>query len=154
MDQNPSKFEHVAGGVTAGTGKFLMGTIKTVINAIDPNEEVDFKSLPFVSSFIRKTSPAKWKIIDDYYNLQKEIVGVDALAKAYYQQSDYDKFIQVKTNGYYNEYASIIKGKDKALTGLMGSMDLETASGSEEVLYFMKGTIDQINELKARYNRK
>jgi len=154
MDLNPSKFEHFAGGMLAGTGKVLMGFVNTVINAIDPDKEVDFKNLPFVSSFIRKTSPAKWQIISDYYNLQKEIVGVDSLSKAYYNLGEYDKYIQVETNGYYTEYASIIKGKDKALTGLMGSMDMKTASGSEEVLDFMKSTIEQIKELKARYNRK
>ena len=152
-DWNPSKIEHLIVALTAGTGKMIMDTGKSIIKAINPNEEIDFKDLPFVNSFIRKTPEAKWKIIKEFYGLKKEIEGIDVLKRAYYKKGSYDKYVQLSTNGYYAQYEGIVTGLDDAVQNLMKTMDFKTASGSDQVLGLMKTTIDQVKQLKLNYKR-
>jgi hypothetical protein len=153
MDYNPSKIQHIITGYTAGTGKFFMDVFKTAYSAVAPGETIDFKDIPFVNAFIRKTPEAKWNIIKEYYSLKKEIEGVDVLSKAYYNLAKYDQYAKVASNGYYNEYAAVVEGLDKAVQGLMGKMDYKTASGSEKVLDLMKTAIGRVNEIKLKYKK-
>lgn len=153
MDWNPSKIQHIITGYTAGTGKFFMDVFKTAYSAVAPGETIDFKDIPFVNAFIRKTPEAKWNIIKEYYSLKKEIEGVDVLSKAYYNLAKYDQYAKVASNGYYNEYAAVVEGLDKAVQGLMGKMDYKTASGSEKVLDLMKTAIGRVNEIKLKYKK-
>ena len=153
LDWNPSNLEHLVTGYTAGTGKFVMDVFKTTYNAIAPDKEIDFKDLPFVNAFIRKTPEAKWDIIRQFYDLKKEVEGVPVLAKAYYNDQKYSQYATVKSNSYYNEYAATIGGFDKAVQSLMATMDFKTASGSQQVLDLMQTAIDKVNKIKLKYKK-
>jgi hypothetical protein len=152
-DWNPSNIEHVFTSYLGGTGKGVADLATTLVQAATPGAEIDFNNIPFVNAFIRKTPPAKWKIIEDYYDLQDEIFAVPALEQSYFNKGDYEKYVDLKSDPYLNEYAAVVNGMDKALTKIMKGMDFKTAEGSDEVLDFMKQTIDQVKGIKQKYKR-
>ena len=153
-DWNPSYIEHLIKGYTGGSGAVISDAFTTAMQAIDKNQPVDFKNIPFVNSFIRKTPDAKWKVIEEYYNLKDGTRGFEPLKRTYRGEDDKSKFINVATNPYYNEVSSVLDAYDKKLTKVMKYMDYKTAEGSEEVLSTMKEAIEKVKEIKLKYNRK
>jgi hypothetical protein len=158
-DWNPSDIEYQIKGYLGGTYKFLSDVITTTVQVVNPDKEVDFNNIPFVNVFIRKTPASKWKVIEEYYNLKKDIgySSFDMLKKTYLsdakKDNDTSKYEDVASDPYLNEYSKIMEGYDNRLTKQMQDMDYKTAEGSQEVVETMKEAISEIKSLKQNYKK-
>jgi len=155
LDINPSVIEHILEGYTGGTGRFFNDALKTGIQAINPDQEVDFKNAPFINAFIKKIPEAKWKIIGEYYDLKSEGTesSFDALKRTYFNREDKTKFVNLASSDYYNEFNSVLDAYDKILTTKMEYMDYKTAEGSKDVTNTMQEAINEIKAIKLKYKR-
>lgn len=156
LDINPSYVEHLITGYTGGTGRFIDDVLTTAMQAVIPDQEVDFKNAPFLNSFFKKIPEAKWKIIGEYYDMKSDgnESKFDALKNSYFNQEDKTKFLELAPSGYYNEYNATLDAYDEMLTEKMKFMDYKTAEGSEEVTNTMKDAIKALKQVKQKYNRK
>ena len=160
MDINPSSLEHLFKGYTGGTGGVFSDLISIVAQALDPDEEIDFRDVPFVNKFIRNTPEAKWNIISEYYDLKKENDRDLALMKEYKKKAmeTWDTFLyermatdeyRVRRQQVFDTYEDQIK----ELTRKEVKDDLETASLAIEMMDYCIGQVKQLDELY-RKNRR
>ena len=145
LDVNPSEIEHLITGYTGGTGRFVTDLVTTAGQLVT-DEEVDFKNVPFINSFIKKTPEKKWTILREYYDLKDEITALAPLKK---QELDKGKMV----SSYYVEYKDILDGSDKTVKSLMSEIDLYETSSNDLVFQQMQQTIEQVKELKEYYNK-
>ena len=78
LDINPSTIEHLFKGYTGGTGGVFSDMITTISQALDVEQEIDYRNMPFVNRFIRKVPESKWDIISKYYNLRDDNKVINA----------------------------------------------------------------------------
>lgn len=156
MDINPSQIDHIVKGYLGGTYKFLSDIVTTASQAVSEEEDVDFNNIPFVNSFIRKTPEAKWRTIQQYYDLKTDdgFISFDALKREFLKKEDKSQYIELATDNYLNKYSAIMSAADKKLDAQMKAMDYKTAEGNEAVLETMSETIEKINALKKEYKIK
>ena len=154
LDVNPSYIEHLITGYTGGTGGVLSDAMTTAFQAIKPDQEVDFKNVPFVNAFLKKVPEKKWAIIEQYYKLKDEQLPYSGLKREYFNKSDKSQYINIATDGYSNEYNAVLDAYDKKLQMQMEFMDYKTAEGNEAVINTMQDAINAINEVKQKYNKK
>ena len=58
------------------------------------------------------------------------------------------------SNTYYIEYVNKIKAYDDIVGALSQQVDYKTSEGTDPVIDMMKRAIEDINELKTKYDRK
>jgi hypothetical protein len=158
LDVNPSTVEHLFKGYTGGTGGVFSDLLTTVSQALDPEEEVDFRNVPFVDKFIRKAPEAKWNIISEYYDLKedndRDVVLMKEYEKKGRETGDVSQYSRMATDEYrvmrrqlFDTYEDRISDLTKTAT----KDDMETA---DLVIEMMDRCIGQVKELEARYRRK
>ncbi len=143
LDINPSQIENLITGYTGGTGRFITD-LTTTAGQLLTDEEVDFKNIPFVNSFIKKTPEKKWRILGKYYDLKDEITGLTELTK-----QERSKFKHIPL--YYREYKNILDRNDKSIRKIMSELDLYDTKSDDPIFDMMQMTIDQVDDLKERY---
>jgi len=157
LDMNPSVIEHLFKGYTGGTGGFLSDLVTTTVQAVKPDQEVDFRNAPFVNRFIRKTPEAKWNIIAEYYNLRDDDKVNSALQKLYAQEAegsgDWSKVYGMEGNDYLQQYHEIFGFYEKELEGAAKDKKYDFVEGSEYAIKLMKDAIAEIHDLKKKYNK-
>lgn len=161
-DWNPSKIEHFIKGYTGGTGGVISDIFTTIAQVTNPNEELDRRSLPFINAFIRKTPEAKWKVIQQYYDLSDEFPNYEKLVKKYEKniyekgatQERIDKFKETAGDTYAQSYVTTLNQYESVIDELSDNLDMDTAEGSEEILNMMQEAIKAMDELKKQYNKK
>jgi N12 class adenine-specific DNA methylase len=155
---NPSYVEHLFKGFTGGTGAVFSDLITTISQAIAPDQEVNFKNVPFVNKFIRQTPEAKWNIIADYYNLKDAVSVHSGLKRAYKQQAeaggDSSQIEATEGSSYYEEYQSILESYDKDIKEIGDQVDFTDIEGTAPIYALMKQCIDDIKNLKLKYQMK
>lgn len=158
FDINPSVVEHLIKGYTGGTGGVVSDIMTTAYQTLAPTQEVDFKNVPFVNAFIRKTPEAKWKTIQTYYDLKDEMKGYKTVERAYRQDAlsggNKDRYVGAASNTYAQSYLRILDSYDAIIGLATQNMDFKTAEGSEQIISLMEDAIKSIDKLKTQYNKK
>jgi hypothetical protein len=157
MDWNPSYVEHFIKGYTGGSGAVIVDLVTTAFQAIKPDQDIDFKNIPFVNKFIREVPEAKWNIINEYYALKELVSGHEDLKKEYEKQAEIgkgvEKFKQVMGAPYYEEYQNIYDLYDKQIKKASEVKGFDTINGSQYSIKLMQECIDKIKELNKKYKR-
>jgi hypothetical protein len=161
LDYNPSFVENLLKGYTGGTGAVLNDLITTVLQAVTPGEEINFKNVPFVNKFLRQTPEAKWNIISEYYSLKEPVEVHQALEKQYEGQAETGKVMHEKiekykktiSNPYYIQYDAIFNTYDKQITELKKDESFNPVDGSKRAIELMEECNDKIKTLKIKYNK-
>jgi hypothetical protein len=158
LDINPSTLEHLFKGYTGGTGGVLSDLIVTVKQAVSPDESIDFKNVPFVNRFIRKTPEAKWNIIAEYYNLRDDYTINNRLDKDDVKQAeetgDWSRVTAAYGNEYLQQYKMIFQMAEKELDYATKEKKYDLIEGSRYAVEIMDRTNEQIKALKEKYNKK
>ena len=158
MDINPSWVEHLLKGYTGGTGAVVSDVLTTGYQMLSPEADVDFRNIPFINAFIRKTPEAKWKTIGKYYELKDALPHYKMIENAYKKQAfsggDPTRYKQAVSNPYAQEYISTLSRYQAIIDLMTDKMDMQTAEGSEKVLEQMENAIKAIEELNKKYKRK
>jgi hypothetical protein len=158
MDINPSTLEHLFKGYTGGSGGVLSDLITTVSQVVDPDKAIDYKNVPFLNKFVRKTPEAKWNVISEYYNLRDdEKIGLtvekDALKTAR-ETGDWSKANAIYGNEYLMRYAEIFKYHEKELDDAAKEKKYDIVEGSLHAIQIMEQCVNDIEKLKKEYNKK
>jgi hypothetical protein len=157
LDINPSAVEHIMKGYSGGTGGMITDMITTAYQGISPETEVDFKNMPFVNKFIRKTPEAKWNIIADYYNLKEEAGGYADLTKIYESQASEggtpDKYNQIASDQRALAIQDIFASYDSDIKELSKDKVKDDVASADQIIVLMKQCLDQVNQYKKAYGQ-
>jgi hypothetical protein len=158
MDINPSTVEHLFKGYTGGTGGVFSDLITTIGQVVDPDKNIDYKNVPFINRFIRKTPEARWNIIAEFYNLRDDenissAVEKNALKEAK-QTGDFSKVNAMYGNEYLQEYRAIFKNYEHELDNAAKEKKFDLVEGSNNAIEVMKNCINDIHVLKEKYGKK
>jgi len=157
LDINPSIVEHLIKGYTGGTGGVASDAVTTAIQLWPGGQEFDFRNVPFVNAFIRKTPEAKWKVIREYYDNKAVIVPYSGLLRAYranaLKTGDTEKYREAYGNGYYQEYQQLVKVYDSIIGTQSEHVNYQTSEGTDAIIETMKEANKTIKELNKRYKR-
>lgn len=158
MDINPSTVEHLFKGYTGGTGGVLSDLVTTIAQS-SADEVIDFRNVPFVNRFIRKTPEGKWNIISEYYDNRDDArigsrIEKDTLKKAE-ETGDYSKVNAIYGDDYIQQYKEIFRyfeGEIDDAIKIDKSFDI--VEGSNIATDLMKECNQAIATLKTKYGRK
>ena len=157
LDINPSKVEHIFKGYTGGTGGVVSDAINTVAQFARPDEDVDFRNLPFVNAFIRKIPEGKWATIREFYDLKDKYSDYEKVMNEYkkiaFKGGDTKRYIDSATNTHAREYITTMNYYDSILGKMMKTVDMKDADNSKDVLDLMEKAINDIEKLNKRYNK-
>jgi len=157
MDINPSGVEHIFKGYTGGSGGVFSDLITTIKQAGDPDENIDFRNVPFVNRFIRKTPEAKWNIIREYYdNRDDKRIGVflqKDLEKRAEESGDWSKVEKIYSNQYIQEYHEIFRMYEAELDDAAKDKSFDLVEGSKRAIDLMEQCNRDIAKLKERYKK-
>jgi N12 class adenine-specific DNA methylase len=158
LDINPSFIEHLFKGITGGSGAVLSDIITTISQALSPDEEVNFKNIPFVNKFIRQTPEAKWNIIAEYYNLKDAVSAHKGLKRDYQKQAEAGGSTAgieaTEGSNYYQAYQDILDSYDKDIKEISDQVDFNDIEGTKPVYDLMSQCIADIKALKKQFNMK
>jgi len=158
LDVNPSTIEYLFKGYTGGTGGVVSDLITTVSQTLDPDEEVDFKNVPFVNKFLRQTPPAKWNIISEYYDLKEANDRDITLMKEYEKQGretgNTSQYERMAEDEYRIERKMIFDSYEDQISDLTKGVTKDDTETSSLVIELMDMCVGEVKELEARYKRK
>jgi len=158
LDVNPSTIEHLFKGYTGGTGGVVSDLITTVSQAIDKEQVIDFKNIPFVDRFLRKTPPAKWNIISEYYDLKEANDRDITLMKEYEKQGretgNTSQYERMAEDEYRIERKMIFDSYEDQISDLTKGVTKDDTETSSLVIELMDMCVGEVKELEARYKRK
>ncbi len=158
LDVNPSTVEHLFKGYTGGTGGVVSDLITTVSQAIDKEQEVDFKNVPFVNKFLRQTPPAKWNIISEFYSLKEATDRDVTLMKEYEKQGretgNTSQYERMAEDEYRIERKMIFDSYEDQISDLTKGVTKDDMESSSLVIELMDMCVGEVKELEARYKRK
>ena len=158
LDINPSNVEHLFKGYTGGTGGVFSDLMTTISQALDKEEEVDFRNVPFVNKFLRETPEAKWAVIREFYDYKSQDDRDATLLREYEKQAESgettDGYMRMATDEFRMQRHDLLQYYEDAISDLTKGTtkdDTETASLAIEL---MDQCIGQVKELEMRYKRK
>ena len=153
LDINPSTIEHLFKGYTGGTGGVFSDMITTISQALDVEQEIDYRNMPFVNRFIRKVPESKWDIISKYYNLRDDNKVINALSSNYFKEGQYEKALEIAGDEYMAKYVAIFKHYESALNDAKKAVDFDDVEGNYVGIELMRQCVNDINDLKEEYGR-
>jgi hypothetical protein len=154
---NPSFVEHLFKGYTGGTGAVFSDLITTVSQSLTPDQEINFKNIPFVNRFIRQTPEAKWNIIADYYKLKDDVTAHKGLKRDYLKQAEAGGSIAgieaTEGSNYYQQYQDILDSYDSSIKEISDQVDFNDVEGTKPMYDLMQSAIKDIKALKEQYKK-
>lgn len=159
MDINPAQVEHLIKGYMGGTYTFLSNMVNTGYQMASSEEDVDFRNVPFVTAFIRKTPESKWKTIEEWYNNKDGANDFKVALKAYKKQAysgdkeAEEKYRITMQNNYNQEYNKLIEGYSGIINELAKNADYQKENGMDDVVNLMKEANKAIEDLKDKYSK-
>jgi hypothetical protein len=125
---------------------------------LKPDEEVNFKNVPFINKFIRQTPESKWNIIAEYYNLKDVVAVHKGLKRQYTKQAEAGKgSAQLEATegaGYYEQYQNILDSYDTDIKDMSDNLDFNDIEGTKPIFDLMTKCINDIKALKEQYKMK
>ena len=153
LDINPSTLEHLFKGYTGGTGAGFSDLITTITQGLTPEQDIDFRNMPFVNRFIRKVPEAKWNIISDYYSLRDDNKVTNLLSANYFKEGNYEKAMEIMGDEYLMRYTETFKHYESALDDAKKDVDFDDVEGNYRGIELMRQCINDIKDLKEQYGR-
>jgi hypothetical protein len=158
LDINPSAIEHLLKGYTGGTGTGISDLFTTIIQATSPDQDIDFRNIPFVNRFIRTVPEAKWNIISEYYNLRDDTRSYSKLEKDAIKDAettgDWSTVTAMYGNEYLQRYQETFASFEGELDDAMKMKDFDIIEGNRLSVEIMERAIAEIKELKREYGKK
>jgi len=155
---NPSYVEHIFKGVTGGTGTVVSDLMTTIGQTINPEEEVNFRNVPFINRFIRMTPESKWRIMSEYYKLKEGVTEHKALKKEYKKKAEAglgeEQIAKTEGSAYYETYQDILDSYDKDISDMSAELDFKDTEGTKPMWDLMQQCINDIKALKQEYKVK
>jgi hypothetical protein len=160
-DINASRVEHIFGSYFGGTGRFVGNTVQTIIQAGKEDQEIDFRNVPFISSFIRVTPESKWRTIEKWQKMRESVEYRPFLAREYYNivkgsyiKEDPDetkekwtnKYVWTKGNVKLATRFAIVNQYEKVLDLIYRAYDFNSKEGSAEIVKYMEDAMSLIKE--------
>lgn len=158
LDINPSSIEHLFKGYTGGTGTGFSDLITTVVQATSPDQDIDFRNVPFLNRFIRKIPEDKWNIIGEYYDLRDDAKINSDLQKEAVKEAertgDWSEVTAMYGNEYLQRYHETFRYYESELDDAMKMKDFDLVEGNRLSVEIMERAIQDIQRLKQEYGKK
>lgn len=157
IDINPSNVQHLFEGYTGGTGGVFSDLMTTASQALDPEQDVDFRNIPFVNKFLRETPEAKWQVIREYYDLKSEDDRDVTVMKEYERTANAgggtDKYEQMATDEYRQLRHELFTTYDGMIGDLTKGRTRDDAETADLAIELMDQCVSQVKELQMKYKR-